>query len=331
MNADTIHIAYTTNRNYVSFDEISIHSLLESNPDTTFYIHILGYELQTEDITNIEMLLPPTRAKLSVYPMHKLRELLTVDVPESFPIIAYARLFLASVLPKDVDRVLYLDGDTIVRGDIRPFYNIDLGDNLIGAILDPVINTEYKYRTGIKQNEAYINAGVLLIPLDKWRKEEIEIKFVQHLVKNNGNIYLYDQGLVNAVCAGRKMLVSPKYDMMSNYMTFGYDYLNHHNTPFYSESVIRDALADPIIIHFTGRIYGRPWEEGCTHPYKNQFLYHKSKTAYKNVPLLPSSVKGIEKFEVWLYKSMPFLFYKSFKAIFFALSHFKNLIYKYVY
>lgn len=328
MRTDVIHIAYTTNRRYVSFDAISIHSLLESNPESYFHIHILGYELQEEDIANIEILLLPSRAELSVYPMHRLRELLTVDVPDSFPIIAYARLFLASVLPDDVDRVLYLDGDTIVRGDIRQLYSTDLGNNLVGAILDPIINDEYKQRTGIALSEPYINAGVLLIPLDRWRKEHLETKFVNHLAQNNGSIYLFDQGLVNTVCAGRKLLVSPKYDLMTNYMTFPYNYLNKHNKPFYAKEVIDDALRDPIIIHFTGRIYGRPWEEGCTHPYRELFEYHKSRTAYRDVPLAQSTVQGLERFEVFLYRHLPFLFYKSFKTCFFAISHLKHKISK---
>lgn len=326
MSSNTIHIAYTTSRSYISFDAISIHSILYSNPTCKFHFHILGYELEKRDIENVSDIIPKNRAQLSVYPMNRLREMLTIDVPKSFPLIAYARLFLASVLPKNINRVLYLDGDTVVRGDILPFYETDLGDNLVGAIVDPIVNKEYKYRTGIPYDEPYINAGVLLIPLDRWRKENMDAKFVEHLVKHNGSVYMFDQGLVNAVCVGRKMLVPPKYDMMTNYMTFSYSYLKKHNTPFYPECVIKEALADPVIIHFTGRIYGRPWEEGCTHPYRDLFTFHKSQTAYKEVPLGKSSVRGFEKFEVWLYKSLPFVFYKIFKACFFALSHLKSKI-----
>lgn len=321
---NTIHIAYTANRAYISLAAISIHSLLESNPYSKFHIHILGYELSEKDISNIESLIPQSRVKLSVYSMHKLQDYLTIDVPSSFPIIAYARLFLASVLPTNINRVLYLDGDTIIMDDISQFYNTDLRDNLVGAILDPVISSEYKYRTSISRDEAYINAGVLLIPLDKWRRECIETKFIKHLRLNNGKVYLFDQGLVNAVCAGRKMLFPPKYNLMSNYMTFGYKYLKIHNKPFYTEDIIKDAISSPAILHFTGRTYGRPWEEGCTHPYKELFAYHKKQTAYKDVPLAPSSVRGLEKFEVWIFKNMPFSFFKAFKSISFAISHLKN-------
>lgn len=326
MSSNTIHIAYTTSRSYISFDAISIHSILYSNPTYKFHFHILGYELEESDIENVSDIIPKNRAQLSIYPMNRLREMLTIDVPKSFPLIAYARLFLASVLPKDINRVLYLDGDTVIRGDVRQLYETDLGDNLVGAIIDPIVNKEYKYRTGIPYDEPYINAGVLLIPLDRWREENIEAKFVEHLVKHNGSVYMFDQGLVNAVCVGRKMLVSPKYDMMTNYMTFNYSYLKKHNTPFYPESVIKEALADPVIIHFTGRIYGRPWEEGCKHPYKDLFIYHKNRTAYRTIPLGRSSVRGIDAVEVLLYHHFPFVFYRIFKSAIFRISNIKKKV-----
>lgn len=58
METGTIHIAYTTNRNYVSFAAISCLSLMESNPDTKFHIHVLGHELEQQDVDNIYAVIP---------------------------------------------------------------------------------------------------------------------------------------------------------------------------------------------------------------------------------------------------------------------------------
>lgn len=324
MNTDTIHIAYTSSRKYISFVTISIHSILESNPDTRFHFHVLGEGLTDVEVNNIKAVLPKEEAELSVYPLTDLRGMLTIDVPKEFPMIAYARLFLQSVLPESVDRVIYMDGDTVVRGDLMPFYCSDIGDSLVGGIIDPLISTAYKQRTGIPADEPYINAGVLLIPLARWREEDMQGRFLNILQKNNGTIYMFDQGLVNIGCLGRKCLLSPKYDMMTNYLTYSYRYLKRYNNPFYDKDIVDDAVQNPVLIHFTGRLYGRPWEEDCIHPYKELYLRHKAATAYCGNPIQPCSVKGVDKIGVKIYRNMPFLFYSIFMRTLFFVTNLKH-------
>lgn len=324
MNTDTIHIAYTSSRMYISFVTISIHSILESNPDTRFHFHVLGEGLTDVDVNNIKSILPAGRTELSVYPLTNLRGMLTIDVPKEFPMIAYARLFLQSVLPEYVDRVIYMDGDTVVRGDLMPFYQSEIGEALVGGIIDPLISTAYKQRTGIPADEPYINAGVLLIPLSRWRREDLQGRFLSILQKNNGTIYMFDQGLVNIGCRGRKCLLSPKYDMMTNYLTYSYRYLKRYNNPFYSKDIVDEAVKNPVLIHFTGRLYGRPWEVDCIHPYKELYLHHKAATAYRDNPIQPCSVKGVDKIGVKLYRNMPFLFYSIFMRALFFVTNFKH-------
>lgn len=324
MGKETIHIAYTTNRNYLSFAAISCRSLMESNPDARFHIHVLGHELEPQDVDSIRTVIPKDRAELTVYPMERLREMLTIKVPDSFPLIAYARLFLASVLPNNVNRVIYLDGDTIIRGDIRPLYEAGLGDALVGGIIDPIASSEYKRRTGIANNEPYINAGVLVIPLDKWRKEKIEDRFVEHLRQCNGSVFLFDQGLVNAVCVGKKQLITPKYDLMTNYIAYPYKFLKKYNAPFYPKSIVQEAIDNPVVIHFTGRLYGRPWEDDCRHPYKEEFMHYKGLTPFKDLPVGHTNLDRFDRMSNWIYWHCPFFIYALYVKTFYLISHIKN-------
>lgn len=324
MNSDTIHIAYTSSQRYISFVTISIHSIIESNPDTRFHFHVLGEGLTEVEVNNIKEVLPSDRANLSVYPLTDLRGMLTIDVPKEFPMIAYARLFLQSVLPQSVERVIYMDGDTVVRGDLMPLYRADIGDAFVGGVIDPLISTAYKQRTGIPLDEPYINAGVLLIPLSRWRDEDQQGCFLSILQKNNGTIYMFDQGLVNIGCLGRKCLLSPKYDLMTNYLTYSFSYLKCYNTPFYSKEVVEEAIKNPVLIHFTGRLYGRPWEQDCIHPYKELYLRHKAATAYRNVPIQSCTVKGIDKIGVKIYRNLPFVFYSIFMRTLFFVTNLKH-------
>lgn len=126
------------------------------------------------------------------------------DVPETISLTSYARLFAGSILPANLDKVLYIDCDIIFNGSIRDLFNTDLGNCLVGGILDPLISRTYKKEIKIPMSEPYINAGVLIIPLNRWRSEGMEQKFVDFLVANRGKVHHHDQGIINAVCAGRK-------------------------------------------------------------------------------------------------------------------------------
>ena len=98
----------------------------------------------------------------------------------------YYRLSLPSLLPQ-YNKVLYLDGDTIIRKDLWSMYNIDVSDYYIGAVIDQFIigwsnrgRQDYAKELGIKEAEQYVNAGVLLMNLEtfsrRWIKYEWEYK-----------------------------------------------------------------------------------------------------------------------------------------------------------
>lgn len=84
----------------------------------------------------------------------------------------YYRYLIPELLP-ELDKILYLDADIIVRGDITPLYDFDISDYYISGANDLwVHDTKYKGKIGFAQNELYVNAGVLLMNLRKMRAEK---------------------------------------------------------------------------------------------------------------------------------------------------------------
>ena len=86
--------------------------------------------------------------------------------------IVLARLFLDKLLPDDINRILYLDGDTLVLKDLSNFYNIDLGDKVLGMCPEPTVDKGRRKFLALGE-VPYHNSGVLLIDLKRWRREEI--------------------------------------------------------------------------------------------------------------------------------------------------------------
>lgn len=115
----------------------------------------------------------------------------------------YYRLFIPEMFP-NLDKALYLDSDIIVLGDISELYNLELNNNLVGAVTDsavqntPVFIDYVEQVLGVKGNK-YFNAGVLLMNLKEMREFKFEDKFIDLLSKYTFSV-AQDQDYLNTIC-----------------------------------------------------------------------------------------------------------------------------------
>lgn len=164
----------------------------------------------------------------------------------------YYRYLIPELLP-ELDKILYLDADIIVRGDITPLYDFDISDYYIAGANDLwVHDTKYKGKIGFAQNELYVNAGVLLMNLRKMRAEKMAQTLIQKTTKLAGKIQYQDQDVLNIVCRGHVA----EFDSIYNYTS--------HN--IYDE---RAKLNSAVIIHYTGP--KKPWLKDKRHPMKKNW------------------------------------------------------------
>lgn len=319
-----LNIVIASDRNYLHLASVCVVSLFETNRNEPFHIHLLSNGIETRELKPLESIVDTYKGQLSVYPIENLRERLTVDVPHTISVTAYARLFAGSILPQTVERILYIDCDIMFNGSITGLCDIDLEDCLVGGVLDPLISCSYKKEIRVPMDEPYINSGVLLIPLNRWRSESMEQKFINYLVARKGKVHHHDQGIINAVCAGRKKILPPQFNVMSNSICYPWRDLQKINTPFYNRIEYEAAIVSPAIIHFTGAIFCRPWVEGCAHPYAKKFLQYKAMTTYKDVPLKPNKQSMLHRLEGVFYRLLPFWLFKLYMQSIYYLSYLKH-------
>ena len=130
----------------------------------------------------------------------------------------YLRIFIPSLFP-NYDKVLYLDADIVVIDDIAKLYFEDIGDNLLGAITDDVINTNETFTNysasvlGL-DNGKYFNSGILVMNLNGLRKDKIEEKFVHLLSNYNFDTIAPDQDYLNYLCRGKVKFIHKGWDKM---------------------------------------------------------------------------------------------------------------------
>ena len=127
----------------------------------------------------------------------------------------YYRFFIAELFP-EYDKALYLDCDIVVNGDIGELYSIRLGNNLVGAIVEEVMQKVDVFGTYVEKvleipREVYFNAGVLVMNLDEIRKCDVKREFVRLIGKKRFEV-TQDQDYLNVICYGKRVCVGLEWN-----------------------------------------------------------------------------------------------------------------------
>ena len=219
-NKGEIPIFYAVDDRYLPFLAVTLKSLLENaSSDYNYAIKILASNVSE---SNKKKILKYEKENVKIefvdlqYYLEKIKDKLYTR--DYFTYTTYFRLFIPELYPQ-YNKVIYIDSDTTVLGDISEFYNIDLGTNLLGVVSDEsVINNEvlreYVERVvGHVTYKNYFNAGVLLMNLDAMRKFEFQSKFL-YLLETVKFAVAQDQDYLNRLCKGRTTMISGAWNKM---------------------------------------------------------------------------------------------------------------------
>ena len=222
MSKNVIPIFFATDDNYMPYLDVALTSLVEHTTNENMYkIYVLNTGLSTE-YKNMMKRLEKDNVEITFYDMsfyidgikEKLKSVM------HFGLATYYRLFIQSLFPQ-YTKVLYLDCDIVVLKDVAELYSFDLGDNMLAGAIEqfilhtPEYSTYTKYAIGVDSSK-YINAGILIMDLEKFRKERIEQKFVHLLVNYNFDLCDPDQAYLNFLCKD-KILILPNGWNKTNY------------------------------------------------------------------------------------------------------------------
>ncbi|MBR0423648.1 MAG: hypothetical protein IJJ04_03345, partial [Clostridia bacterium] len=123
----------------------------------------------------------------------------------------YYRLALSELLV-NLDKIIWLDGDTLTLQDLKQMYDIDMEGLYYRGYLDNNVNGTVSF--GVK-SEHYICAGVMLINLKGLRENNMANKFNSFIEENNYLLAQHDQTVINVVCADKIGVLPPKFGMFN--------------------------------------------------------------------------------------------------------------------
>lgn len=184
----------------------------------------------------------------------------------------YERLLLVDYLPDDLQRVLWLDADLLVLGDVTPLLQAELGVGLLGAVQDPFVprvsaafGIRDWHRLGLARNAPYFNAGVMMIDLQRWRDRGVAERALAYLRKYGRAVYFNEQEALNAVIGGSWTPLDDRWNISAN--------------PMHAR-VQRPGGEGPAIVHFAGRV--KPWAVPDLGGFQDLYYHHMDNTPWRH-------------------------------------------------
>ena len=282
-----VAIAYGLNNQYTYPTIVSMTSILENSYSHTYYIFYLLVDKATFKEENKKKLmnLEDKYERCEVYILEISRESIKNANTKRYPLAAYYRLLLSDLIP-DLNRIIYLDGDTIIYTDLSEMYNLEMGNNVMLGFVDNSYQKAEEF--GIRTYK-YIVSGVLLINLKTIRRENISSKFFEFIDKYQDKLTQEDQTVINIVLHGRIDFLPPKYGIWNFNNKDAVIYHNNYENKnlgikAYDEKEILNAWNLPSILHF---VRAKPWKPRTKFTH-NQFHddwweYAKLTDVYRNI------------------------------------------------
>lgn len=166
----------------------------------------------------------------------------------------YYRLSLPDLLP-DVEKLLWLDGDTLILGDLSEMYRLPMNGLHFRGFLDSDAYRGYSFGGS---SDHYICGGVMVMNLAELRRDNATQKFAEFVAAHNSELVQHDQSVINAVSAAKIGVLPPRFGVF-NFWSKKHEkqYLSQLLSPNkYTLAELDAAVANPVVLHFTDKPWG---------------------------------------------------------------------------
>lgn len=266
-----INIAFSTDSSYVSHTAIAMASILlncKKDAEVNFLILSSGLiESDREKFSAVKKIRDCNIIFKNINQDDYKKYFPNIDAHYTLPV--YYRFLIPQLFP-DIDKVLYLDGDLIVKGDVSKLFNTDL-ENYPIAMCEDFNKYTFNARLGMDAGSIYYNAGVMLLNCKTWRAENFADKLFEFALKNREYIEFPIQDALNPCMEGRVLTLDKTWNCQV-YQTDGEGII-------YNFDIKKDKAN---IIHYIGKI--KPWsQEALKNSFFEQYFIYKDYLVMDNI------------------------------------------------
>lgn len=283
--SNTIHLAISFDENYITPFYVLATSIFLNNKKNDIVIHSIASGITDAQKNGIIEYAHQNNAQIFFYEVSQ-ENLSGLVIPKDswFTVAAYYRLFFPSLVPDDIQKLIYIDADTVVIKDLSELYHLNIGTRPIGAVREKI--GAVRPEIGNYDKDNYFNSGVMLIDIKEWRKQEVTEKALKFIHEFPDALKCVDQDALNAVLLDNWFCIEKKFNVLYQFVPSTLP--KRARAPF---------LKDKVIIHYTLGKH-KPW---CAlGRNKLSYIYHQ----YQK-----KSPKRHEKMYTDFKMSLPFVYH----------------------
>jgi lipopolysaccharide biosynthesis glycosyltransferase len=274
MNRNIIQIAIAADSNYLMQAFVVLKSLFVNNSSNSININFLYIPSLTkeEDLNKIRNYVINHNQNFTELKISD--EYLDIFPETRHSKNTFLRLLLPILLP-DLDKILYLDSDIIIKGDLLDLYNTDIDNYYVGAVKEVAHIYNYLRLKELLVEDGYFcfGAGVILMNLKMMREDNIFDKFIDVLKYKKEILNSADQDVLIYVLWKKVRYLHPK---------FNFNFLVEKDvvSKVWSKNELQEVYSNPVIVHYIGPV--KPWSYLSFHPKTSLWWQYLKLTPYFN-------------------------------------------------
>ena len=281
---------------------ISMISLFENNKEVDdICVYLISKDISKENVDCLQKIAESYKRDFVEVKFNDIAYDLNLSNTGRHIATIYTKVFFPRI--DGVEKMIYLDSDTVVVGSLQELWDMPLEDYYMGVV--ETLPTRFYEELELPKGDRFFNDGMAICNVAYCRENNLIEKVLKVVEEYDGNPPTLSEGALNKVCYGKVKYISPRYNLMAGllYMcSLDVEYMTH--LLHYSEEELRMSCEHPIVIHYLTAFYNRPWFTPCTHPYKEEYFKYKEKSPWKDqkptYKPLPRRLRMID----WCYRNL---------------------------
>jgi lipopolysaccharide biosynthesis glycosyltransferase len=274
-----LHVGCSSSTEYLPHAATMLHSMLSQAGDMEVQAHLLhGPSMPRDDARQVVEMVDRAAGTLT---LHEIGPEQIAGLPAvehaGIPTTMWYRIFLPEIL-SDVDRILYVDVDTVAVDSLQPLWETDLGEHPFAAVTNvwEPWNAGYPTRLGmpLEGPDSYFNSGVMLMNLAQMRSEDATRTLQSWAREHATDITWGDQDALNALYGSRRLPLHPRWNCMNSVLLFD------SAVEVFGAEQTEEARRRPAIRHFEGPDTNKPWHHLCDAELRELYQDHRRATPW---------------------------------------------------
>lgn len=277
------HLALATDAAYLPWCATAIRSAVRATGERPLVVHLLHTaDVGGPDRDRLRRMVEDDGATLHLLAVEQLPlDRLPPAVQAHGGAVSCARLLLPEVLPQ-VDRLVYLDADTLTRTSLDELWTTSLDGAALGAVrnvVEPAMR-ERLTRLGVVDPSRYLNSGVLVMDLHRMREQGSAEALLQCVRDRGAELLWVDQDALNLVLGDAWCELHPRWNAQNSFWDW----------PVWAQEVLgpaalNEATDQPAVLHFEGPLLCKPWHQLCRHVHTGDYREALASTPWVGQPL----------------------------------------------